>query len=542
MRGSPTVPVADGLQTSCSMLEARMAESVKAIAPPAGRLLLVDDEESILRSIQRVLRRDNWVIETATNAQRGLEIFKSFSPEVVISDFRMPGINGVEFLSQVKQASPRTQRIMLTGLADQHAIEDAVNRSEIFRFVSKPWSDAQLLMTVPSAFEQYVVASENERLQQLTQSQIEEFRRLNAELEERVTQRTHLLIGAKREWEMSFDSIELPLAVVHEDFSLRRANLAYARTAEKQIQEVARRPRCYQFLFGRIEPCPGCPLSLAMKSGQERRAEITHDGRTYVLSVYPMPEEQQAVCSYREVTEERAMTRRLIESEKMAAVGQLAGGVAHEINNPLGGILAFAQLMQRESGRSPSDIQSLSMIEQSALRCKRIVDSLLRTSRHSQASDRKPCDLSRCVEEAALLFRTQLKSSREAILDLKLASDLRPIQGDGIQLGQVVLNLLQNGLHALPDGEGTLRVETGEQGEHCFFRVSDSGSGIAPAHLSHIFEPSFTTKSPGQGTGLGLAIAYRIVKDHGGHFEVQSTLGQGSTFTVFIPALPLSAS
>ncbi len=90
--------------------------------------------------------------------------------------------------------------------------------------------------------------------------------------------------------------------------------------------------------------------------------------------------------------------------------------------------------------------------------------------------------------------------------------------------------------------EGTLRVETGEQGEHCFFRVSDSGSGIAPAHLSHIFEPSFTTKSPGQGTGLGLAIAYRIVKDHGGHFEVQSTLGQGSTFTVFIPALPLSAS
>src|SRR5260370_19184753 len=186
----------------------------------------------------------------------------------------MPGMNGVEFLNRIKQASPGTQRIMLTGLEDQHAIEDAVNRWEIFRFVSKPSSDAQLLMTVQSAFEQYVVASENERLQQLTQKQNEEFRRLNAELEERVTQRTHLLIGAKREWEMSFDSIELPLAVVHEDFSLRRANLAYARTAEKQIQEVARRPRCYQFLFGRIEPCPGCPFSLAMKSGQERRTEV----------------------------------------------------------------------------------------------------------------------------------------------------------------------------------------------------------------------------------------------------------------------------
>jgi len=524
------------------MLEARMAESVKAIAPPAGRLLLVDDEESILRSIQRVLRRDNWVIETATNAQRGLEIFKSFSPEVVISDFRMPGINGVEFLSQVKQASPRTQRIMLTGLADQHAIEDAVNRSEIFRFVSKPWSDAQLLMTVQSAFEQYVVASENERLQQLTQKQNEEFRRLNAELEERVTQRTHLLIGAKREWEMSFDSIELPLAVVHEDFSLRRANLAYARTAEKQIQEVARRPRCYQFLFGRIEPCPGCPLSSAMKSGQERRAEITHDGRTYVLSVYPMTEERQAVCSYREVTEERAMTRRLIESEKMAAVGQLAGGVAHEINNPLGGILAFAQLMQREEGRASSDKETLALIEQSAIRCKRIVESLLKFSRRSQVDEKRAFDLSRCVEDATLLFRAQIKSWPRVTMEVTLASGLPPVYGDPGQLGQVVLNLLQNGLHALPGGEGTLNVETGHDGERCFFRVSDNGSGIQPSHLTHIFEPSFTTKPPGEGTGLGLSIAYRIVEDHGGRLEVDTAVGTGSRFTVSLPVLPADNS
>ncbi|HEX9508122.1 MAG TPA: ATP-binding protein [Myxococcales bacterium] len=524
------------------MLEARMAQAVP-LAKAKGRLLLVDDEENILRSIQRLLRRSDWEIETATDAETGLELLKQFHPEVVISDFRMPVMNGVEFLSRVKLAYPRTQRIMMTGHADQHAIEAAINRSEIFRFISKPWNDSQFLVTVESAFDQFFMVAENDRLARLTQRQNAEFRRLNSDLEERVIQRTRALADAKRDWEMSFDSIDLPLAVVNvADHVVRRANLAYARASGRAIQEIGQRPRCHEYLFGREAPCSGCPLESSLSNGQEEHAEISHGDRSYVLSVYPMREEGQAVCSYRDVTEERAMTRGLIETEKMAAVGQLAGGVAHEINNPLGGILAFAQLMQRDSGRSPSDIQSLSMIEQSALRCKRIVDSLLRTSRHSQASDRKPCDLSRCVEEAALLFRTQLKSSREAILDLKLASDLRPIQGDGIQLGQVVLNLLQNGLHALPDGEGTLRVETGEQGEHCFFRVSDSGSGIAPAHLSHIFEPSFTTKSPGQGTGLGLAIAYRIVKDHGGHFEVQSTLGQGSTFTVFIPALPLSAS
>src|SRR5712692_10093148 len=111
-----------------------------------------------------------------------------------------------------------------------------------------------------------------------------------------------------------------------------------------------------------------------------------------------MIEEGQAVCSYRDVTEERAMTRGLIDTEKMAAVGQLAGGVAHEINNPLGGILAFAQLMRRDAGRPPADIESLAMIEESALRCKRIVESLLRSSRRSQPADRQPCDLSRGVE------------------------------------------------------------------------------------------------------------------------------------------------
>jgi len=226
----------------------------------------------------------------------------------------------------------------------------------------------------------------------------------------------------------------------------------------------------------------------------------------------------------------------------MAAVGQLAGGVAHEINNPLGGILAFAQLMKRDSGRSAGDLQSLALIEESALRCKRIVESLLRFSRRSQLEDRRPCDLSRCVEDAALLFRTQLKTAPGAALELKLAPQMRKIQGDPIQLGQVVLNLLQNALHALPNAEGTLTVETGEQEERCYFRVTDSGTGIEPHHLPHIFEPSFTTKPPGQGTGLGLTIAYRIVEDHGGKFEVQTEVGRGSTFTVFIPALPVGAS
>jgi len=511
------------------------------LAPAQGRLLVVDDEENILKSLRRVLRSGDWEIRTALDGERALAVLEQFTPEVVISDFRLPGMNGADFLAQVKQRIPLAQRIMLTGHADQRAIEEAINRSEIFRFIAKPWNDSALLLTVQSAFEQYAVQAENHRLQEVTRLQNEELKALNAELEARVQQRTRLLVVAKREWELSFDSLDLPLAVVRGgDYSVRRANVAYARVSGQAIQGLGQNPSCHSFLFGRDTPCPGCPLQRAIRSGGEGRAEIEHKGRIYVLDVYPMAEEGQAVCAYRDVTDERMMTARLVETEKMAAVGQLAGGVAHEINNPLAGILTFAQLMKRDIGRAPNDLESLQLIEESALRCKRIVESLLQFSRRSHEGDRRPFDLNRCVEDAAFLFGAQLKKAPYATLEVKPEPELPSAIGDTGQLGQVLLNLLQNGLYALEGKQGTLAVTTSRRDTHVCFSVEDSGVGIEPSVLPRIFEPSFTTKPPGQGTGLGLAIAYRIVQDHGGRIEVQSRVGEGSTFTVLLPIPPTS--
>ncbi|WP_370458942.1 ATP-binding protein [Aggregicoccus sp. 17bor-14] len=515
---------------------------VAAPGSSKGRLLLVDDEENILKSIRRVLRRGDWVIETALDAETGLALLERFSPEVVISDFRMPGMNGVDFLSRVKERSPRTQRILLTGQADQQAIEEAINCSEIFRFVAKPWSDSHLVLTVKSAFEQHALLAENERLYRVTQDQNEALHHLNADLETRVALRTHLLSVAKREWELSFDSIEQPMAIVREsDRTVRRANRAYAALAGRPVTALPTEVPCHQALFGRERPCEGCPVPAVRASGKGERSEVQHAGRTYAVSAYPMPNGDRTVCTYRDITDEREMTRRLVESEKMAAVGQLAGGVAHEINNPLGGILAFSQLMKRDAGRTAEDMESLSLIEESALRCKRIVDSLLKFSRRSRDEDRRPFDISRCCEDATVLFKAQLKSNPRAKLELKLACGLPEVHGDPGQLGQVVLNLLQNGLYALPRQEGQLTVETGQELERVFVRVTDTGSGIDSKHLPRIFEPSFTTKPPGEGTGLGLSIAYRIVEDHGGTFQVETELGKGTRFTVYLP-IPLKVS
>ncbi|MBL8913161.1 MAG: response regulator [Archangium sp.] len=522
-----------------------MVRPVEAATPltgenKQGRLLLVDDEENILRSLRRVLRRGDWLIETAADGEAGLAAFERFGPAVVISDFRMPGMNGVEFLTRVKELSPHTQRIMLTGQADQQAIEEAINQSEVFRFITKPWNDQQLLLTVKSAFEQHELVADNRRLHELTAQQNVELRQLNADLEQRVHQRTQMLSRAKREWELSFDTIDSPLAVVNtDDLVLRRANIASARVSGREVTDLKGGVKCHQFLFDRATPCSGCPIGPNLKV--PATLEVTHETRSYVAHLYPMDDEPIAVCHYRDVTDERALTRRLIESEKMIAIGNLAGGVAHEINNPLGGILAFSQLMKRDAERTPQDLEALDLIEESAMRCKRIVESLLKFSRRSKVEDRRAFDLSKCVEDATVLFRAQIKKYPRARLDLSLATGLPSVYGDPAQLGQVVLNLLHNGLQALDKGEGTLTVQTGSRDGHCFFTVTDDGCGIPQENLPRIFEPHFTTKPPGEGTGLGLSIAYRIVEDHGGHFSVDSKPDEGAAFTVMIPFQPQGA-
>ena len=511
-----------------------MAANLNTEAAAPGKLLLVDDEENILRSLRRVLRRGDWQIETAADGEAGLRIFERFQPGVVISDFRMPGMNGVDFLARVKEMAPHVQRIMLTGQADQQAIEEAINRSEVFRFISKPWNDSQLLLTVKSAFEQHHLVSDNQRLHDLTHQQNTELRQLNADLELRVQQRTQMLSRAKREWELSFDTIDSPLAVVStDDLVIRRANRASAKVSSRDVLSLSKGLKCHEYLFDRPTQCPGCPVGPTLRAPAS--LEIAHGQRTYVAHVYPMDDEPIAVCHYRDVTDERALTKRMIESEKMIAIGNLAGGVAHEINNPLGGILAFSQLMKRDAGRTPQDLEALDLIEESAMRCKRIVESLLKFSRRTPGSERSPVVLNDVLGSTLFLVEHQYQLKNvEIVRDIEAA--LWPVKANANQLSQVMLNLLTNAYAAMPKG-GRIHVRTWNDAEkgQVHLSVKDSGAGISRKHLQKIFEPFFTTK--GDGTGLGLTVTFDIVQSHGGNIQVHSEEGQGAEFIVSLPAM-----
>ncbi len=226
----------------------------------------------------------------------------------------------------------------------------------------------------------------------------------------------------------------------------------------------------------------------------------------------------------------------LVEAQKLAALGQLGAGVAHEINNPLTGILGNAQLLLEEKGDGDPDREALARIEALARRCRDITQNLLRFSQQREDPAFEVVDVNRVVSDAVSLAEGQVRASGIP-LDLDLAAPAPRVKGDPGHLAQVVLNLLSNARSACAGRAGAgIAISTGRAGDEVEIRVRDGGKGIAPEHLPRIFEPFFTTKDQWSNVGLGLSVSYRIVSEHGGRIRVDSRPGEGSTFTVRLPA------
>ena len=309
-----------------------------AMASSAARendasLLVVDDDEHVRRALKRVLKRAQCRLHEAADADQALQILARERVHVVVSDYRMPGTSGVEFLRIVKERWPRVQRVLLTGQADTAAIEEAVNQSEIFRFIWKPWDDSHLLLTIQSAIDQYWLVEENARLSELLTERNAELELANRELDAKLEQRSRALVRAADEWRTCFDAIADPLAVLRPDGEVVRANAAFARNAGVELQRIPGM-RCAGDGFGAL-PCVARGDHSAATLAPEPQ-EVEKGGRTWLVRSFPFADDGAAVVLWKDVTDEREVTRRLLQADKMAAVGQLAGGVAHEIYNPLG--------------------------------------------------------------------------------------------------------------------------------------------------------------------------------------------------------------
>jgi two-component system NtrC family sensor kinase len=226
----------------------------------------------------------------------------------------------------------------------------------------------------------------------------------------------------------------------------------------------------------------------------------------------------------------------LLNKEKLASMGQLAAGVAHEINNPLGSILLFADTLYREAGEKDRRREDLKIIVQETLRCKKIVSDLLNFARQQDVLAQES-DVHDILQQAINSVSHQQSFAQIQIVQ-DFASDLPHIQADPSQLVQVMVNLFNNSAEAMPQG-GTITIETRKTDHQQAVEivVSDTGGGIPEENLGKMFNPFFTTKPIGKGTGLGLSIVYGIIKMHRGQISVKSQLGKGTTFTITLPVL-----
>ena len=246
------------------------------------------------------------------------------------------------------------------------------------------------------------------------------------------------------------------------------------------------------------------------------------------------------LCIARDITENKNLEHQLISTEKLASLGTLAAGVAHEINNPLGVILGFCELLLQKADNGTQEFEDLKTIERQGIHCKEIVENLLSFARFEKGNS-EFADLNLCLEESIKVVKHTLEMN-----DIELVTELEPnipsVRGDPRQLQQVFLNIINNGISAM-DGGGTLFIRTKLQkrSRKAVIQFQDNGVGIRKEDMEHIFEPFFTTKPEGEGTGLGLFVSYGIISKYGGSIDCIShdtDSPSGSSGTIFIIKLP----
>jgi two-component system NtrC family sensor kinase len=268
-------------------------------------------------------------------------------------------------------------------------------------------------------------------------------------------------------------------------------------------------------------------ITLAVREGEKRIFDVA---KTPLLDNTLTP--YGTIIVFEDITEKIHLQQQLVTSEKLASIGLLSAGVAHEINTPLTGISSYVQLLQKKLTDSHYT-KILEKVEAQTERVSRIVKNLLNFARNPSDSAFHRVDVMDGLKEILSLIDYKLKAM-SIRLELN-SSPVKPIWAQSERVQQVFINIILNAIDAMPKG-GTLKIDVTEEADEVVVKIADTGTGIKKQHLPHIFDPFFTTKGIGKGTGLGLSISYAIIKEHEGRIEVESETGKGSCFTIFIPS------
>lgn len=349
---------------------------------------------------------------------------------------------------------------------------------------------------------------------------------------------TARLLKAKADWQNTFDSIADLVCILDLNGRITRVNKAFSQRLGLPYQSII--GNSCAGIIHKGDPPPDCRLRDVIETGRPAGddVEIRIGESIYSTSLFPFFDStgkiRGAVHVFRDITEQKALKERLVQSEKMAAIGQLVAEIAHDINNPLDYITNYLYLLSESLPKDFEHREYLKKIETGIDNLAALTRDMLEFSR-PQIDAYMPVDLHRIIENALEFSGHYLRQGRVEVIRSFCCKGLK-VMGSEQMLLQVFLNLILNSIDAMPNG-GTITVATSCRGNIIVVEFSDTGTGIPEKNISRIFEPFFTTKksSEKRGTGLGLTICYNIIHQHKGEISVSSTVGKGTTFTITFP-------
>ncbi len=502
------------------------------------RVLVVDDSEVDRERIRRLLGPGFSVIEARTAAE-GLDVCRMVAVDCVLLDYRLPDHDGIEVLAELIDRDVPV--LMLTGQGSEAIAVEAMKRGALDYLIKDRLMRDSLLRSVNNALEKIALRRQVSRQQAELHAYIAELDAKRVELERSNKQ----LVESQARLRVVLE--QLPALVWTTNEGLECTSLAGANLR----------------LIGAVEKLSGGPIAglfadneTAMRahtralSGKPASFEVGVCGRTYNAHVEPLRTGSRVagvIGVALDVTESRSLEQQLRHSQKMEAMGQLAGGVAHDFNNILTAIVSFSEFVREALHPDEPAYKDIEEVLRASARAGALVRQLLAFSRR-QDVEARPVDVARLAATMAPMLRRLMGAD----VTLDFVPDVGPhialVDPGGLE--QVIVNLVVNARDAMPRG-GSVRIEihdvsfseetaTGRKrrlppGSYVQVCVSDTGEGIAADALDQIFEPFFTTKAPGKGTGLGLSTCYGIVRQAGGEIVVYSELGQGTTFSVYLP-------
>ncbi len=485
------------------------------------------------RVIMRAIEEQSLSSRLQQSEERYFALFEKASIAIFIADaasFRLLQANG--------------QAVKMIGypvedLLQKNFLQVTASRSlqEIQDFLSRIRQEGQASM------DQAVLVGANHRLipvdlngSLVSVGDIQVIQCFARDISEKVKMQRQLLLSRQRLISL-FDGITDPISVQDRDHNLIMGNKKYMQITAGHTSGLVGQ-KCFKALFDRSDPCPNCPSAETYRTGASRFIELFHQGHTFHLWTFPMAGidgRPEFLVEYaKDVTDQKEIEKQLIKSEKLATIGLLSSGIAHELRNPLNVIETARYSIEDGLGHQNEEMdRKLEIIKKNVRRASAIIENLLQFSRHS-VYEKERIDVEKLVDTTLSLLEKEI-AVRNIVAE-KNYTNIPRVFFSLDSLKQVFLNIIYNAVQAMPNG-GFLRIKTALSKDQQWVQIdfSDTGLGISEENLSHIFTPFFSTKRESGGTGLGLYLSYTIIKREGGDILVKSREGVGTTFMVKLP-------